>query len=89
LLPRYDKPWAVCDELSRTKALAFIQSLPRLQEILATDMRAAGYKRQMGLDADRFRAANKMRRRNGRAQPEINFYKVAEMILQKNGLTDA
>jgi serine O-acetyltransferase len=38
---RYDQPCAVCEESGRTKALAFIQALPRLREILATDVRAA------------------------------------------------
>ena len=38
---RYDEPCAACEELGRTKALAFIQALPGLREILATDVRAA------------------------------------------------
>ena len=38
---RYDQPCAVCEESGRTKALAFIQALPRLREILVTDVRAA------------------------------------------------
>ncbi len=38
---RYDKPCAACEESGRTKALAFIQALPGLREILATDVRAA------------------------------------------------
>ena len=35
------QPCAECDELSCEKALQFIQALPRLREILATDVRAA------------------------------------------------
>ena len=38
---RYDQPCAQCEESGRTKALEFIQALPRLREILATDVRAA------------------------------------------------
>jgi len=38
---RYDKPCAACEESGRTKALAFIQVLPGLREILASDVRAA------------------------------------------------
>ncbi len=38
---RYDQPCAACEELGRTKAAAFIQALPILREILATDVRAA------------------------------------------------
>jgi serine O-acetyltransferase len=38
---RYDQPCARCDEIGRAKALEFIQGLPRLREILATDVRAA------------------------------------------------
>ena len=38
---RYDQPCAACEESGRTKALEFIQALPRLREILATDVRAA------------------------------------------------
>ena len=38
---RYGQPCARCDEMSYTKALAFIQALPRLREVLATDVRAA------------------------------------------------
>jgi serine O-acetyltransferase len=38
---RYDQPCAACKETSRTKALEFIQALPKLREILATDTRAA------------------------------------------------
>ena len=38
---RYDKPCAVCEETGSEKALAFIQALPELREILATDVRAA------------------------------------------------
>jgi len=38
---RYDQPCAACEESSRTKALEFIQALPTLREILATDTRAA------------------------------------------------
>ncbi|MGD8739185.1 MAG: serine acetyltransferase [Desulfobacterales bacterium] len=38
---RYDQPCAACEESSRTKALEFIQALPRLREILATDTLAA------------------------------------------------
>jgi serine O-acetyltransferase len=38
---RDDQPCAACEESSRTKALAFIQALPRLREILATDTLAA------------------------------------------------
>jgi serine O-acetyltransferase len=38
---RYDQPCAACEESGRTKALEFIQALPRFREILATDVRAA------------------------------------------------
>jgi len=38
---RYGQPCAQCDEISRTKTLEFIQALPRLREVLATDVRAA------------------------------------------------
>ena len=38
---RYDQPCDECEESGRTKALEFIQALPRLREILATDVRAA------------------------------------------------
>jgi serine O-acetyltransferase len=38
---RYDQPCAACEESSRTKALEFIQALPRLREILASDTLAA------------------------------------------------
>jgi len=38
---RYDQPCAQCDEMGRAKALEFIQGLPRLREVLATDVRAA------------------------------------------------
>lgn len=38
---RYDKPCAACEETGSEKALAFIQALPELREILATDVRAA------------------------------------------------
>jgi serine O-acetyltransferase len=38
---RYDQPCAACDESSRIKTFAFIWALPRLREILATDVRAA------------------------------------------------
>lgn len=38
---RYDQPCAACEESGRTKALEFIQTLPRLREILAADVRAA------------------------------------------------
>jgi serine O-acetyltransferase len=38
---RYDQPCARCDEMGRAKALEFIKGLPRLREILATDVRAA------------------------------------------------
>ena len=38
---RYDQPCAACEESSHTKALEFIQALPRLREILATDVQAA------------------------------------------------
>jgi serine O-acetyltransferase len=37
----YDQPCAACEESSSTKALEFIQTLPRLREILAADVRAA------------------------------------------------
>jgi serine O-acetyltransferase len=38
---RYDQPCTECNEMSRSKALQFIQALPRLREVLATDVRAA------------------------------------------------
>ncbi|MEE9495383.1 MAG: serine acetyltransferase [Desulfobacterales bacterium] len=38
---RYDQPCTECSELSRSKALQFIQVLPNLREVLATDVRAA------------------------------------------------
>jgi len=38
---RYDQPCAACEESGRSKTLEFIQALPRLREILATDTRAA------------------------------------------------
>ena len=38
---RYDQPCTECSELSRKKALQFIQALPNLREVLATDVRAA------------------------------------------------
>jgi serine O-acetyltransferase len=38
---RYAQPCALCKESGRTKAIAFIQALPKLREILATDVRAA------------------------------------------------
>ena len=38
---RYDQPCTECHEMSRSKALQFIQALPRLREVLATDVRAA------------------------------------------------
>ena len=38
---RYDQPCSQCDESSRKKALEFVQALPRLREVLATDIRAA------------------------------------------------
>jgi len=38
---RYDQPCIECKEMSRSKALQFIQALPRLREVLATDVRAA------------------------------------------------
>jgi serine O-acetyltransferase len=38
---RYGQPCARCDETGRSKALEFIRSLPRLREVLATDVRAA------------------------------------------------
>ena len=38
---RYDQPCALCEESSHTKTLEFIQALPRLREILATDVGAA------------------------------------------------
>jgi serine O-acetyltransferase len=38
---RYDQPCVACEEAGRTKALSFIQALPQLREVLATDVRAA------------------------------------------------
>jgi serine O-acetyltransferase len=38
---RYDRPCVPCDELSRNKALGFIEVLPNLRAVLATDVRAA------------------------------------------------
>ena len=38
---RLEQPCAACQESGRAKALEFIQALPRLREILATDVRAA------------------------------------------------
>jgi serine O-acetyltransferase len=38
---RSDQPCAECTELSRNKALKFIQALPGLRKVLATDVRAA------------------------------------------------
>ncbi len=38
---RYDRPCIECKEMSRSKALQFIQALPILREVLATDVRAA------------------------------------------------
>jgi serine O-acetyltransferase len=38
---RCGQPCARCDEIGRAKALEFIQALPRLREVLATDVRAA------------------------------------------------
>lgn len=38
---RYDQPCARCKEFSRSKAIQFIQALPRLREVLATDVLAA------------------------------------------------
>lgn len=38
---RYDQPCAACEESGRTNAHEFIQALPRLRKILATDVRAA------------------------------------------------
>jgi serine O-acetyltransferase len=38
---RYDQPCAQCDEMSRSKTIQFIQALPHLREVLATDVRAA------------------------------------------------
>jgi serine O-acetyltransferase len=38
---RYDRPCAQCDETSRSKTIQFIQALPNLREVLATDVRAA------------------------------------------------
>jgi serine O-acetyltransferase len=38
---RYDQPCTECSESSRKKALEFVQALPRLREVLATDVRAA------------------------------------------------
>ena len=38
---RYNQPCDRCKEVSRTKTLKFIQALPRLREVLATDVRAA------------------------------------------------
>lgn len=38
---RFGEPCARCDEMSRSKALEFIRALPRLRELLATDVRAA------------------------------------------------
>ena len=37
----YDQPCARCDETSRHKTIQFIQALPGLREVLATDVRAA------------------------------------------------
>ena len=38
---RYDQPCAQCDEMGRSKTIQFIQALPHLREVLATDVRAA------------------------------------------------
>ena len=38
---RFEQPCIQCNESSRRKALQFIQALPRLREVLATDVRAA------------------------------------------------
>jgi len=38
---RYDRPCAQCDEMSASKTIQFIQALPNLREVLATDVRAA------------------------------------------------
>ena len=38
---RYDQPCAQCDEMSRSKTIQFIQALPKLREVLATDVWAA------------------------------------------------
>jgi len=38
---QHNQPCDRCNESSRTKALKFIQALPRLREVLATDVRAA------------------------------------------------
>ena len=38
---RYDQPCAQCDKMSRSKTIQFIQALPHLREVLATDVRAA------------------------------------------------
>jgi serine O-acetyltransferase len=38
---RYDQPCTECSESSRKKALEFVQALPGLREVLATDVRAA------------------------------------------------
>ncbi|MGD2186774.1 MAG: serine acetyltransferase [Desulfobacterales bacterium] len=38
---RFEQPCIPCDESSRRKALRFIQAIPRLREILASDVRAA------------------------------------------------
>jgi len=38
---RYDQPCAACKESGHIRALQFIQTLPKLREILATDVRAA------------------------------------------------
>jgi len=37
----YEQPCARCDETSRRKTIQFIQTLPALREVLATDVRAA------------------------------------------------
>ncbi len=37
----YNQPCAQCDEIGRAKALEFIRALPRLREVLATDVCAA------------------------------------------------
>jgi serine O-acetyltransferase len=38
---RYDQPCARCNELGRSKTQQFMQALPHLREVLATDVRAA------------------------------------------------
>jgi serine O-acetyltransferase len=38
---RYEQPCTECHEMSRNKALQFIQTMPNLRDMLATDVRAA------------------------------------------------